>query len=86
MGVVIRHSSFVIAAAKQLGNAPVHDQDLTELADHDVLRLQVAVDDVAGVREGQRVADFAKDGEQTIQRVVLQRVLLLLAQVINDVL
>ena len=30
---------------EDLGEAPVHDLDLAELADHDVRRLQVPVDD-----------------------------------------
>ncbi len=36
---------------------PVHDQHLAEGADHDVGRRQVAVDDAAGVREGDGIGD-----------------------------
>ena len=41
--------------------APVHDLDLPERPDHDVLRPQVAVDDAARVRVGHRLADLQED-------------------------
>jgi hypothetical protein len=39
------------------------NEDLSERADHDVARFQIAVDDAARVREGDRLADLAKDRE-----------------------
>ena len=43
------------------GDAPVHDRDFAVLADHDVLRLDVAVDHVAVVGEADGVADLHQD-------------------------
>ena len=54
-----------------LGQAPVHHQHFTKFPHHHVLRLQVPVDDALVVREGHRVADFPVNGQQPIQRVVL---------------
>lgn len=54
---------FVIAA-QQLRQSPIHHQHLTELADHDVLRLEVAMQHALAVGEGDGVADFAEDAEQ----------------------
>ena len=39
-------------------DTPVEHQHLTEGANHDVLRLQVAVHDAVRMGEGHRVADF----------------------------
>ena len=37
--------------------APIEDDDLAEGAEHDVLRLEIAMDDAARVRERDRLAD-----------------------------
>jgi hypothetical protein len=41
-----------------LRETPVHHQHLAVVAEHDVLGLQIAVDDALAVREGERVADL----------------------------
>ena len=48
-------------ARQHLGQPPVHDLHLAEAADHDVGRLQVAVDDVVGVGVRHRLADLLED-------------------------
>ena len=45
-------------AGQHLGQPPVHDLDLAEGADHDVGRLQVAVDHAPAVGEADRLADL----------------------------
>ena len=50
-----------LAAGQHLGQAPVHHQDLAELPDHHVGRLQVAVDHTAGVGVSDCVADLVED-------------------------
>lgn len=40
------------------GQAPVHHEDFAVLAQHDVFRFQVAVDDSAGMGKGHGVGDF----------------------------
>jgi hypothetical protein len=47
-----------------LGHAPVEHQRLAERAEHDVVRLQVAVDDAAVVRVGHRLAHLDEDLQQ----------------------
>jgi hypothetical protein len=51
----------------RLGQPPVHDLDLAELAHHDVGRLQVAVDDAARVGERHRLTDLLEDGQEARQ-------------------
>ena len=41
-----------------LGQAEVENLDAARLGDHDVARLQVAMDDAGGVRRGQRVGNL----------------------------
>ena len=43
------------------GNSPIHHEDLAKAAHHDVLRLQVAVDDAAVVSESYGVPYFHED-------------------------
>ena len=50
--------------ADRFGQAPVDDQRLAVLAEHDVARLQVAVQDAAAVGVGDRVADVDEPPEQ----------------------
>ena len=49
---------------QHLGQAPVHDLDLAEAADHDVRRLQVPVDHAPRVGVGHRLADLLEDREE----------------------
>ena len=53
-----------VASPEDLGQAPVHHLDLAEGPDHDVLRLEVAVDDAAGVGVGDGLADLLEHGEE----------------------
>ncbi len=58
---------------QHLGQSPVHHLDLAEAADHDVRRLQVAVDHAPRVGIGHRLADLLEDRQEP--RPVLGRVL-----------
>jgi len=49
---------------QHLGESPVHDLDLAEAADHDVARLEVAVEDPVGVRVGHRLADLLEHRQE----------------------
>ncbi len=51
----------------QLGQAPVDDQRLAVLAEHDVARLEVAVQHAAAVGVVDRVADVEEPAEQLPQ-------------------
>ena len=57
--VVVRPSGGPVA--EHLGQPPVHDLHLAERPDHDVGRLQVAVDHAVGVGVGHRLADLLED-------------------------
>ena len=50
-------------SAQSLRQPPVHHEDLSERADHDVLGLEVAMQDAAVVRERDRLDDALKDAE-----------------------
>ena len=52
---------------------PVHHEDAAEVVEHDVIGLEVAVDDALAVREGERVADFLEDGQERRVRILLRR-------------
>ena len=56
--------SSAIPAGQVLGQAPVHHLHFAEGPDHDVGRLQVAVDDAATVGEADRLADLRERLEQ----------------------
>ena len=49
---------------KDLGEAPVHDLDRAKGSDHDVGRLQVAVDDPCAWAQAARLADLLEDGDE----------------------
>ena len=51
---------------------PVHHEDLAEAAEHDVFRLQVAVDHAVGVGEGDRVSHFHENRQVLGQRLLGQ--------------
>lgn len=52
------------------GDAPVDEVDLAEAADHHVVRLDVAVDDAAAVREADRVAHRHEHREVPLEHVL----------------
>ena len=47
-----------------LEEPPIHDVHLAKLTDHDVLRLEVAVQHATGMREGNRFANAQKSLEE----------------------
>ena len=53
-----------LVVAQQLGDAPVHDLNFPELADHHVARLQIAMDHAAPVREGNRLAYLLENAQK----------------------
>jgi hypothetical protein len=53
--------------AQRLGHAEVHDQGMSP-AEHDVLGLEIAVDDAMAVGLGQRVGDVAQDPDAFADR------------------
>ena len=65
-GQRLRRSGLVrdFPAGQVLGQAPVHDLHFAEGADHDVGRLQVAVDDAPAVGEADRLAHLRERLEQ----------------------
>ena len=69
---------------EHLGQAPVHDVDLAEIADHDVGRLQIAMDHAARMGVGQGVADVDEDVQQPAQRVFLLGRRGFVAQLVQD--
>ena len=58
----------VRGALEELRDAPVHHDHLAELADHHVLRLEVAMDDAPRVREGDRLADPREQAQRLGER------------------
>ncbi|MEQ9497640.1 MAG: hypothetical protein RIT81_12300 [Deltaproteobacteria bacterium] len=60
-----------VVAADDLGEAPVDQDRFTVLTDHDVRRLDVAVDDAVRMREGHCVGDLLVDREQADARELL---------------
>ena len=54
-------------AGRRLGQAPVDDQGLAVGAEHDVGRLEVAVQDAPAVGIGDRVADVDEPAQQLAQ-------------------
>ncbi len=60
---LVRLHGFVLT--QLLGQAPVHDLHFAELADHDVARLEVAVDHALAVGESHRLAHLLDDDQQT---------------------
>ncbi len=46
-----------------LGDTPIQDQHFAERPDHDILRLEIAVDDPVGMSERDRLADALEDSE-----------------------
>ena len=53
-----------ILGAGELGEAPVEQVHLAEVAEHDVARLEIAVQHPARIGEGHRQADAAQGGEE----------------------
>ena len=66
--------------------APVHHEDLTELAEHHILGLEVVVDDEAAVGEGDGVADLDQDPEVILEAVGLGPDSVLVALGVEEVL
>ena len=80
-GVIgIRHGFGLI---QDFGNAPIHDQHFTEFSDHDVGRLEVAMNDAFGMGIGYRITGFAKDIEQARERITVDSSRLTLAQTVQ---
>ena len=50
-----------VTRRQRLGNPPVHHHDLAERSDHDVVRLQIPVQDASRVSERHRLADTFED-------------------------
>ena len=68
-------SAFLPQGSEVFRQPPIHDQHFTKGADHDVLRLQVAVHDALRVRERHGVADLLEDRQQGAERILLDRLL-----------
>ena len=67
------HRACCIPFPQNFCQPPVHHQHLAVLADHDVLRLEVPVQDPLGVGEGHGVAYFPENRQQCGLRVFLGR-------------
>ena len=57
-----------LGRAADLGHAEVDDLDVAVAAQDDVLRLQIAMDDVPGVRHVERGGDVADDAQRLVER------------------
>jgi hypothetical protein len=67
------------------GDAPVHHVDLAQLPDHDVLGLEVAVDDAARVREVDRVAHLHEHAQVPLEQVAVVEALAHRLGVVHEV-
>ena len=67
-----------------LRHAPVHDQHFAVVADHQVRRLEIAVDDSAVVRESHAVARRDEDLQQPPERITLFHRLVAVRQLGDD--
>src|SRR5690606_27360442 len=74
----------VFLAADNLGDAPVHDLHFAEAADHDVGRLQVAVDHAAAVGERHAFTDLDEDVHQAADGEGLLGAGVVFAQALDD--
>ena len=54
------------------GQSEVHDDDFAALVDHDVLRLQVAVNHAAIVRRGESGAELARRLDRLVARAAVR--------------
>src|SRR2546427_3175718 len=54
-------------AHDETGDAPVEDEDLAELADHHILRLEIAMNDAMRMRKGHCVAHAQEDREARVR-------------------
>ena len=72
------------AAIEEFREPPVHHEHFAELAHHDVLRLQVAVNHAARVRKRHGIAHLAEHPEQPPDAVLLRRVRHAVADVLED--
>ena len=76
-GVPPRLSAWKMASAlanvvRDAREAPVHHQHFAEVAEHDVLGLQIAMDDAVGVGERHRVGDAQQDAQVLVERLLLE--------------
>ena len=63
--LVVRGRLGLAARGQSLGEPPVHHLHFAEGPDHDVGRLQVAVDDPVGVGVADRLAELLEDGQES---------------------
>ncbi|MCZ7685073.1 MAG: hypothetical protein M5U28_42405 [Sandaracinaceae bacterium] len=66
------------------GDAPVHEVDLAELADHHVLRLEIAVQHAAAVREADGVAHLHERAEVPLEQIALAEAIAHGARVVHQ--
>src|SRR5207237_6925920 len=57
-----------VGLTDDLRDAPVEHVDLAEVAEHDVVGLEIAMDDPADVRELDREADLREAAQQALER------------------
>src|SRR5690606_29316178 len=71
--------------AKTHGQAPVDNVDLAELADHDVVGLEVAVHDAAAMGKAHRVEHLHEDAQVPLEQVVGAKALTNLGRVAHEI-
>ncbi len=76
----------VLFLIDDFGEAPIHDKDFAVFAEHDVGRLEVAMDDALGVGVGDGVTNFLVNTQQLMERVTVDHIGLALAQAVEHVL
>ena len=69
---------------RQLRQPPIHYQHLTELPDHDIVGLQVAVQHAPAMGEGDGVANLAENEEKPLQRIFAEGSGIFFPQILED--
>ena len=66
------------------GEAPVHDEDLAEGADHDIFGFEVTMDHAFGVGVSDGIADLLEDGEEGSEGIFFEGFWVGMAEEVND--
>ena len=66
------HNAFAFILLEIAGDSPVHDKDGVKGADHDVVRLKIAMNNALAVGMGNDLADTFKDSHEFSQ-ILLDR-------------
>jgi hypothetical protein len=65
-GARLNIGELAVGLAHHLGDAPVEHRDLPEVSKHDVVRLEIAMNDAPHMRELDREADLGERAQQPL--------------------